>query len=156
MARSDARLLVLGSLPGAESLRQQRYYAHPRNAFWPIMAELCGFASDAPYDDRCEGLIAQGIALWDVCAAAKRAGSLDAAIEAPRANDFAGFLTGCPGISRVCFNGRTAEALWRRLVAPGLGRADLALTPLPSTSPAHAGMGFKDKREAWRAALTPS
>ena len=81
VSRANARVLVLGTLPGVKSLRQGQYYANRHNAFWRIMAELTGVAADAPYAARLEGLTKSGVALWDVCAAARREGSLDADIE---------------------------------------------------------------------------
>ncbi|MBS0395831.1 MAG: DNA-deoxyinosine glycosylase, partial [Proteobacteria bacterium] len=122
IARRDARVLVLGSLPGQESLRRRQYYAQPRNAFWPIMGELVGAAPALPYPRRARRLAASGIALWDVCAAAFRPGSLDAAIEPGSvvANDFAAFFRRHPRIRLVCFNGRTAATLYRRRVLPDL------------------------------------
>lgn len=150
-------MLVLGSLPGAASLAAGQYYAHPRNAFWNIMGELVGAAPSLPYQARCARLVAAGIALWDVCAAARRPGSLDAAIDlaSVRPNDFAGLLARHPGIGLIAFNGATAARLWRRLVQPALpgAAARLPQVVLPSTSPAHAGRSFESKREAWRAAL---
>ena len=80
IADPDARLLILGSLPGQESLRQQQYYAHPRNAFWRVMEAVLGIPTDTPYPQRCQALMDAGIALWDVCASARRPGSLDGAI----------------------------------------------------------------------------
>ena len=38
----ESRVLVLGTLPGPESLRQRQYYAQSRNAFWRIMGALVG------------------------------------------------------------------------------------------------------------------
>ena len=154
IAGPDARLLILGSMPGAESLRQQRYYAHPRNAFWPILGDWLGLPAQAAYEERCQALTHAGIALWDVIGACVRPGSLDAAIEPDsiRVNDFAAFFAAHPRIARVSCNGSTAHAAFRRHALPGLP-APPVLERLPSTSPAHAGMSLAAKRERWFAAL---
>jgi len=155
IAGRDARVLILGSLPGQESLRRRQYYAQPRNAFWPIMEVVCGAGPSLPYRARTRRLAAAGLALWDVCATAFRAGSLDASIEPGSivVNDFGAFLAEHPRIRLVCFNGRTAAALYRRRVLPGLSPAQAALATLelPSTSPAHAALPFDAKLARWRA-----
>ena len=74
LADAQARLLILGSMPGRASLQANQYYAHPRNAFWPIMGSLIGFAADDPYQRRCDALLAAGVALWDVMASCRRQG----------------------------------------------------------------------------------
>lgn len=148
----DARILILGSMPGAESLRRGQYYAHPRNAFWPIMGALVGAGPDIPYAARVERLRARRIALWDVVERCRRSGSLDTSIEADsiRANDIPALLAECPGIHTVFFNGRTAEALFRRHVAPAWPDGPpLERRYLPSTSPAHAALSFHSKLAAW-------
>jgi hypoxanthine-DNA glycosylase len=153
VAARDARLLILGSLPGALSLARGEYYAQPRNAFWPIMGRLVGAAPELPYAERLDRLRAAGIALWDVCASGFRPGSLDAAIRRDSVvpNDFAVFFRAHPGIGAVCFNGATAADLFTRLVKPA--PPTLALTTLPSTSPAHAAMPLAEKLRRWRAGL---
>jgi hypoxanthine-DNA glycosylase len=156
VARADARVLVLGTLPGAESLRRAQYYANRQNVFWRIMAELTGIAPDAPYETRLEALQESGVALWDVCAAARREGSLDAAIKETTPNDFDGFFRAHPCIELIGFNGQAAEKLFRQHVAPSLPEAARKIpgVTLPSTSPAHASMNFERKRTLWREALT--
>jgi len=157
IARVDARVLVLGSMPGVASLRAQQYYGHPRNAFWPIMATVFGFDADTPYAQRVAALMDHKVAVWDVLAACQREGSLDADIDAQsiEVNDFALFVRTHPGLQRLCFNGATAHTVFRRRVVPQLpARLPFELVPLPSTSPAHAGMPMAEKLRRWRLALT--
>jgi len=152
VAAADARVLILGSLPGAMSLARREYYAQPRNAFWTIMGALVGASPGLPYAERLERLTAARIALWDVCASGFRPGSLDAAIRPGSVvpNDFGAFFGEHPEIALVCFNGAKAAELFSRLVV-----TDLAVrrVVLPSTSPAHAGMNLAVKLERWRAIL---
>ena len=157
IADAHARILVLGSLPGQVSLQQQQYYAHPHNTFWKIMGHLFGAGPELPYADRAQRLMQNRIALWDVCAAAQRPGSLDAAIVHASVvpNDFAAFIESHPDIGLIGFNGGKAADLYRRLVLPDLpatGRA-IHTETLPSTSPAHAAMTFEDKLARWAAVL---
>lgn len=154
LADARARVLILGSMPGAASLHAQQYYAHPRNAFWTLMQPLTGISVNAAYAQRCSGVIDAGIAVWDVLARCERKGSLDADI-APASvviNDFARFFSDHADIAHVFCNGMTAANLYRRHVLPTLGgrAASLPWSRLPSTSPAHAGMTLADKQRAWQ------
>ena len=150
-------MLVLGSMPSVASLAAGEYYAHPRNAFWPIAGAILGFDGRAPYSKRRAALRAADIALWDVVASCQRPGSLDAAIveRSIRANDFAAFFARHPRIRCVCFNGRKAADAWRRHVASRLPPTrKLEYRLLPSTSPANAGMSYLRKLALWRDGLT--
>ena len=151
-----SRVLILGTMPGQESLRARQYYAHPQNAFWRIVGDLLGFDRTLDYGLRIERVRAADIAVWDVLRSCTRKGSLDSAIEPSSAvpNDFAGFLADHPQMTRICFNGAKAEALFAKHVRPRLGAAaELQYLRLPSTSPAHAGLPFSEKLRAWRAIL---
>lgn len=150
----SARALILGSMPGVASLAAGQYYAHPRNAFWPIMAGLCGFDAELPYARRVAALKAAGIALWDVLQSCHRPGSLDAAIasESRVPNDFRAFFAAHPGIRLVAFNGAAAEKNFNALVLPHLAIDGIRLVRLPSTSPAHA-VALEMKLSVWREAL---
>lgn len=158
IARPDARLLVLGSMPGAASLRAEQYYAHPQNLFWKILGQILGFDPKAPYAERVACLQEAGIALWDVLASCRRPGSLDSDIHADSAvaNDLADFLARHHGIKRICFNGATAETMFRRHVLPQLLASGISIETvrLPSTSPANASIPLQQKMDAWYAALS--
>lgn len=153
VARADARVLVLGSMPGARSLADGQYYAQPRNAFWPIMGLLFAAGPGLPYPQRLARLTAAGVALWDVLAQCRRPGSLDQHIRLASAslNDFAGFLAAHPQITHVFCNGQLAFRLFSRRVAPGLSGRALLVTRLPSTSPAMASLRLEDKLARWQA-----
>ncbi len=154
-----AHILILGSMPGKESLRAGQYYAHPRNAFWTIMGELVGAAPALPYEARIKKLKSAGIALWDVLASCKRHSSMDADIEAGSicANDFASFFRAHPHIAHVFFNGTMAEQCFHKYVQPtleqGLENRPLHYLRLPSTSPANASMSYRQKLNAWKVIL---
>lgn len=156
IARTDSRVLILGSIPGRESLRRQRYYAHPRNAFWPIVCQVFSIR-DEDYDGRVTQLREKGVALWDVLQACFRTGSLDSDIDNQTivANDFQAFFAGHTDIGRVFFNGAKAESVYLKKVWPCLegASANLPLQRLPSTSPAHAAMSLEQKLDAWRVIL---
>ena len=145
---ADARLLILGSLPGEASLAAQRYYAHPTNQFWRLLGSAIGEDLAAlAYDSCLERLAARKIALWDVVAEARRAGSLDGAIRAATPNQLADFVASHPRLQAVAFNGKTAAAIGRRALGqrPGLDWIDLPSSSAALTRP------FAAKAEAWKA-----
>lgn len=156
VSREDAHILILGSMPGKVSLAQQQYYAHDRNLFWPLMAELLGVDLKLPYPMRLQRLQESGIALWDVLQQCERISALDADIVESSivANDFAHFFARHPTIRRICFNGNKAEQAFRRYVLPKVTVAsNMELVALPSTSPANASIPLAIKRQRWQNAL---
>lgn len=141
-----ARVLVLGTLPGEESLRRQEYYAHPRNLFWPILFALFDAAPAADYSAKLAFAMARRVALWDVCMAGERELSADATIRREVPNAIDRLLDAHPLIGAVAFNGTTARRLYDRHFPRRPGLAYLAM---PSTSPAHARLDFAAKLEHW-------
>jgi len=160
LSRADARLLILGSMPGAVSLAQQQYYAHPYNQFWRIMGALCDAGPELSYEQRLERLQSRGIALWDVFESCTRPGSLDSSIDHSTivVNDIPALLQRCPHITRICCNGSTSYTAFNRHLGAQLARTrpSLIVERLPSTSPANASWNPARKLAAWRAALALS
>ena len=153
---ASPRLLVLGSMPGVASLEAVQYYAHPRNAFWPIMGKLFGIDHTAAYEQRITALCQHPIILWDSLQACYRPGSLDSNIDmsSARANDFPGLLREHREIRVIAFNGATSEKYFRKLALPDLSDIEgIEFLRMPSTSPANAGMNFAQKLAAWRRLL---
>lgn len=144
----DARVLIVGSMPSVRSLADAQYYAHPRNAFWPMLFELLGEPYSGDYEIKKRLIRGHGLALWDAAAVCEREGSLDSAMRAIVYNDFAALYARCPRIGTVLCNGGTAHALFLKSGAAG-GRHVLRL---PSTSPAYT-MPYEEKLAAWRSAL---
>ena len=150
VAGPGARLLILGSFPSEASLRAQRYYAHPRNQFWPLLSAIWGLQADQalsalPYADRLPTVIAHGVAIWDVYAGCQREGSLDSAIRAPELNDLAALCRRLPTLRAIAHNG--GESARHARLTQSLG---LPVHKLPSSSPANASWSFERKLAAWR------
>jgi len=150
-------VLVLGSMPGIASLQAARYYAHPRNRFWPLMSQLLGVELASDYPDRLLQLQRRGIGLWDVIGECVRPGSLDASIERASIvpNALPQRIAELPELRAVACNGAEAYRLWLRWIAPHLPAQARALPVLglPSTSPANAAFGIERLVDAWRPLL---
>ena len=151
---ADARMLILGTLPGEKSLQLQQYYGHPQNHFWRLIAAV--FNEPPPTDnaERVNILKRNGCALWDVLESAERVGSSDAAIRNPTANPFAKFFAKYSGIKTIAFNGQKARELFRRYVLkPGhISEHDFMTIDLPSSSPLYT-KSLDEKLAVWRAKL---
>ena len=153
VTNSQARILILGSMPGVVSVKHQQYYAHPSNAFWKIMQELFSVKMDAEYSQKIQQLSACGIALWDVAKQCVRQGSMDAAIEDNSivVNNFEAFFRDFGLIHNVFFNGAKAAQIYQKHVLQKIRliKPDLQYQQLPSTSPANARMSLRQKIVAW-------
>jgi double-stranded uracil-DNA glycosylase len=146
VARPDARLFILGSLPGDASLAAQRYYAHPRNQFWRLLGLSIGEdLQSCEYGHRLQRLAERRIGLWDVIASATRPGSLDQAIREAEHNQIAHLLHDFPELRAIAFNGTTAARIGRKLIGDP---PHLTLIDLPSSSAANT-KAFVEKAEAW-------
>ena len=145
-----ARILILGSFPSVASLTAQRYYAHPQNQFWRILAAVLTLPlTEMDYAAKLVAVRSAGIAIWDVCGHCVREGSLDSAIRDVQANDFSLLQKSAPQLRRACFNGKMAAKFDARLESLGF-----ETVVLPSTSPAYT-LPFAVKLAAWHAALKP-
>ncbi|MBO1926724.1 DNA-deoxyinosine glycosylase [Thiomicrorhabdus sp. 6S2-11] len=148
------KIMILGTMPSVKSLEDAFYYAHPRNAFWPIIESLIGRDLPTEQDKRnaCNEL---GILLWDVLAACEREGSLDSAIKVPVANDFDAIFKQYPSIQAVFFNGQPAAKLFKQYVQKQqVLPENLKFDTLTSTSPANARLTIEAKALLWKEKLS--
>ncbi len=145
--RRDAKLLVLGSLPGEQSLARQQYYAHPQNQFWKLIGNVIGADLPAmPYSTRLAMLVDHGTAVWDVVAGARRIGSLDSNLRDVAGNDLHAFISQLPYLRAIAFNGGVASKAGRRIL---LDSTRIKLITLPSSSPAYT-LALAEKQREWR------
>ena len=148
VVNESVRVIVLGSLPGEESLAKAQYYAHPRNQFWRLMGEVIGREFvPLDYEARLEALLAARVGLWDVVASATRNGSLDGAIRGHKPNELAALTRTLPQLRAVAFNGGTSARIGRMAFGE---EVPFELVPLPSSSPALT-MPYHEKLERWLA-----
>lgn len=144
----EARVMIVGSMPSIKSLADAQYYAHPRNAFWPILFDVFGAAPTDDYEAKKALIRENGLALWDVARSCEREGSLDSAMRDIAANDFAALYARCPHIHTVLCNGGTAHTLFVKSGFAGTRR----VIRMPSTSPAYT-MPYRNKLDVWKKTL---
>lgn len=146
LSNPEAKVLLLGTMPGAMSLSLNEYYGHPRNHFWKLMAAVLGETLPSDYKLKKEMLLQNKIAVWDVLHTCKRQGSLDSAIIEEIPNDFSGFLKEHPNIRLIAFNGQKAAVFFKKHIGIHQGYDFITL---PSTSPANVGKSFEQKLKEW-------
>ena len=144
-----AKVLILGTFPSEESLKQKQYYAHPRNLFWDMIAAICGTDKVDDYENRCDLVRSEGIAIWDVLKSCEREGSSDGRIRRGFIiNDISGFISDHP-VGVIFFNGKKAALLFKQYVDLAILPSQPQLLVLPSTSPANAALSKQHKLERW-------
>jgi TDG/mug DNA glycosylase family protein len=156
VADARTRLLLLGSLPGEQSLARGQYYANPRNQFWRLIGAVIGANLEAlDYEARLTALLDAGVGLWDTVESATRLGSLDGNIRGHSPNDLVALIASLPELRAIGFNGGKSASLGMKQLS---GRTDLGLSlslslslsliPLPSSSPAFT-LKFAAKAGEW-------
>ena len=143
-----AQVIILGTMPGSESLRRQQYYANPRNQFWRIIYSIFDSEQGLSYDEKVAFLKRNRIALWDVLETCEREGSLDSAIIQEVANDLDSLIKQFPGINHIFFNGKKAGKLFDKLRKNGT-LVTMPCKVLPSTSPAYT-ISIESKISEWK------
>lgn len=142
-----SRVLILGSMPGVESLRLQQYYANPRNQFWKIIYSLFNSEPDPNYEERVSFIKSNKIAVWDVIGTCYREGSLDSNIREEKVNDFSALFEAYPNLKTVLFNGGKAYETYKKWI--GFGTIpNLTFHKLTSSSPANTKK-YEEKLREW-------
>jgi len=142
-----SRILILGSMPGVESLRLQEYYANPRNQFWKLIYALFELDPSEGYAERVSFVKSKGIALWDVIENCLREGSLDSAIKEEKVNNFRGLFMAYPSIETVLFNGGKAYETYKKWVGFE-ALPNITFLKLTSSSPANTKK-YEEKLREW-------
>ena len=157
IANEKSILLILGTMPGEESIRKQEYYGNPKNLFWDILYRILQPEWDfyktvhdsESYQSRLQLLEENKIALWDNLKYCDRIGSLDKNIRNHVKNDFASFFREYPNIRKVICNGELAYKYFKESNQAICEKGDIIIRKVPSTSPANATNSFAKLRD-WK------
>ena len=152
-ADNNSKILILGSMPGIKSLKEQQYYAHPQNRFWKVMGSICHEQSlhEFDYDAKLKTLLNNNIALWDTIKSCKRKGSLDSDIQNETPNDIRKLLKKYPNIKTICLNGNKSYSAFKKYFPDLLEK--YICYKMPSTSPANAKYRIEDLYREWNQAF---
>lgn len=146
---SNSEVLILGTLPGPQSLSMKQYYAHPQNQFWRILYHLFGREKvDSAYEEKIRFVLEHRIAIWDIFHTAERKGALDSNIKNVVVNDIMGLVEKYPNIKRILLSGRTSE----KAFLSNFPSVPVSAIYVPSPSPAHT-KPLDEKIRIWREAL---
>lgn len=145
----DSKVLLLGTFPSPKSREFVFYYSHPRNRFWPIIADLCSCNIPITKDEKIQFLLAHKIALWDVLQSCSIQGADDASIQEPVANPIH-ILLQKTSVKAIFTTGNKAAALYKTYC---LCKTGIPAFVLPSTSPANCRMTYDNLKQAYAVIL---
>ena len=148
----NSRVLILGTMPSPQSVKNGFYYSHPQNRFWPLLSTLFNEPLPTTPEEKAALVLRHHIALWDVLASCEINGAADSSIRQAVPNDFSSILEKAP-IKTIYTTGKAAFTLFQKHVAPVIGQNAVYL---PSTSPANQALFPWEKLlESWKV-LVPS
>jgi len=145
----DTEYLILGTMPGEESLRKQEYYSNSSNQFWKIIASIFNDGNvPLKYSDKVNVLKKNKIGLWDVLHSCEREGSLDNNIKNGVPNNFDKLFKDFPNIKTVIFNGKDSHRYFDTSVSKK------KYIQVSSTSSANTHKTLDEKTTEWKKALS--
>ena len=146
----DTKILIVGTMPGEQSLQEQMYYAKKNNKFWSYIEKILNQSQKLESSEEKKKLLqSYHIGLWDSLSVCERTGSLDSQITDEQYNDFSQY----DSVKYIFFNGKKACKYFKKYNSEYLERRKYL--ELPSTSPANASIPDAKKFEQWKNALEP-
>ena len=139
----NSKILILGTFPSLKSVENNFYYAHPRNQFWPLLANVFNEKTPTSIEEKINLIKKHNIALWDVVKKTNRTNSLDSNLKDIELNDIESLLKKYPNIKVIFFTSKTAEKLFKKL------NINIPTCYLASPSPAYAKLKFEEKLKRW-------
>lgn len=147
---TNSKIIIIGTIPGKESLKSGQYYNHPNNLFWDIIYRVCypewpqNKVVNDSYDLKKKMLIDNRIALWDVLKFCDRKeSSLDKHIRNQIHNDFDSFFSEYKNIKAVFFNGQKAAHFFNDFKNNSHIFENRDFFTLQSTSPSNKTNSFR-------------
>jgi hypoxanthine-DNA glycosylase len=139
--------LILGVMPGEESLKAKEYYADSRNKFWAIISSIYnGCKPLAGYQEKIGILKKNKIGLCCVLKCCEREGSLITAIHNETYNNVELLFKQYPNIKKIICNGK--DKYYSKINCNGR-----TIIRLSSTSSSNTHKTLKGKTTEWKAAL---
>ena len=145
----DSKVLLLGTFPSPKSREFGFYYSHPRNRFWPIIADLCSCNIPITKDEKIQFLLEHKIALWDVLQSCSIQWADDSSIQEPVSNPI-DLLLHNTSVKSIFTTGNKAAALYKTYC---LCKTGIPAFLLPSTSPDNCRMTYDNLKQAYAVIL---
>lgn len=143
---NDPEIVILGTLPGGESLEHREYYYSNSNRIWQVLSLLTHESVPLDYDQKKALLARHRIALWDYYDSAIRPGSDDRKIKDGIPNNIVDFLRNHPNIHIIAINGFGKYKKFGKSLADSVAAVfpdrHIRVLCLPETSGANKNHGW--------------